>query len=331
MNVAEPGSGMTAGQAPAAFTVILLPDTQFYSKIYPQTYYKQTRWIADHRDELNIKFTIHLGDITHNNTPKQWRVADRAHKILDKAGIPYSMVPGNHDMPKKKEGRVRDTTNYNLYFGPPRFKDKEWYGGHMGLANDNNISLFEHGDLKFMVVSLEFAPTLKALDWADNLIGQYKDRRVIIVTHCYQAKSLVVESGAGGHQTNCAVRYNLEGSGGDIVWEKLVNRHANIFMVLSGHISDVEHRIRKGIANNTIHEILTGYQSERPGGDEDMKKGGNGWLRILKFVSAENKIYVYPYSVDVEKGYYMTSRYNQDLRHSDHTYFFNYSMGSYMK
>jgi len=243
-----------------------------------------------------------LGDITRNNTPEQWRIADRAHKILDKAGIPYSVIPGNHDMPKEGDGRVRDTTNYNLYFGPHRFKKKKWYGGHMGLKNDNNFNFFKHGSLRFMVVCLEFAPTVKALDWANHLVNQYKDRRVIIVTHCYQAKSLAGEAGAGGYKTNCAIRCNIEGSGGDVVWEKLVSRHENIFMVLSGHVSDVEHKTRNGVAGNTVHEILTDFQSERPGGDEELKKSGNGWLRILKFVPAENKIYVNPYSVEEKHG-----------------------------
>ena len=177
-----------------------------------------------------------------------------------------------------------------------------------------------------MIVCLEFAPRRKALEWADNLINQYKDRRVIIVTHCYQAKSLVGLPGDGGHQLNCAVRYDLEGSGGDVVWEKLVSRHKNIFMVLSGHISDVEHKIRKGIAGNDVHEILTDYQSERPGGDEGMRRSGNGWMRILKFIPAENRIHVSPYSVEGETRYYMTSRYSADPRHSDHTFDFNYPL-----
>ncbi len=314
-----------ADQIPAFFTIILLPDTQYYSKTYHETYYKQTQWIADHGDELNIKFVIHLGDITHDNTPEQWQVADKAHKILDESGIPYSMIPGNHDMPQEGEARVRDTANYNLYFGPNRFKGKKWYGGHLGSTNDNNYNFFEHEEFKFMIVCLEFAPRLKTLDWANHLISQHKHRSVIVVTHCYQAKRLVDEARGEGHQIDCAIRYDIEGSGGDIVWEKLVSRHKNIFMVLSGHRSDVEHNIRQGVEGNPVHEILTDYQNERPGGNLKMKKSGNGWLRMLKFVPGENKIYVSPYSVEKEKRYYMTSMYSEDPGHSDHTYSFSYS------
>ncbi|MFC1817392.1 metallophosphoesterase, partial [Thermodesulfobacteriota bacterium] len=298
----------------------------FYSKRYPFTYYRQTQWIADNKDKLNIKFAIHLGDITHDNTHDQWKVADKAHRILDKVNVAYSMVPGNHDMPKTGTGddRLRNTSKYNKYFGPGRFKGKAWYGGHMGTANDNNYAFFESANLKFMVVNLEYAPTDKALSWANKLIEQYKDRRVIVVTHCYLKICKVGKTGCGGHKKNCATAYNLEGNAGDVIWENLISIHGNIFMVLSGHVTDVEHIIRKSYAGNEVHEILTDYQRERS--EEDDKMSGNGWLRILQFNPNENKIYVSSLSVDGVKRFYEAERYNKDPMHSDHIYSFDYAM-----
>lgn len=311
-----------------SFAIVLLPDTQFYSKRYPYTYYKQTLWIADNKDKLNIKFAIHLGDITHNNTHDQWKVADNAHRILDKADVAYSMVPGNHDMPKTGTGedRKRDTSRYNKYFGPERYKGKAWYGGHMGTANDNNYAFFESANLKFMVVSLEYAPTVEALSWANKLIEQYKDRRVIVVTHCYQKMCKVGRTSCGGHKNDCATIYNLEGNGADTVWEDLISKHRNIFMVLSGHVTDVEHEILKGNAGNEVHEILTDYQRERS--KEDYKRSGNGWLRILQFNPNENKIHVSSHSVDGLKRFYEIMRYDEDPAHPDHKYSFHYDMNT---
>jgi len=323
----SPKKYAVAIETPASgFTVVLLPDTQFYAKRHPDIYYQQTRWIVAHKDELNIKFVVHLGDITHNNTLKQWQVADKAHKILDQAGIPYSIIPGNHDMPKTDTGRVRDTSRFNSYFGPSRFEDQPWYGGHLGATNENHYAYFEAGHLNFMVVGLEYAPTGKALLWANKIIDQHKDHRTLVVTHCYQAKSLAGKSNGGEHQKNCASRYNLEGSNGQEVWAELVSRHANIFLVLCGHVSDVEHKRRVGLAGNPVHEILTDYQSERPGGDEDEKKSGNGWLRTLQFFPKENKINVRSYSVIGETRFYHTSRYNQNPSHPDHSYTIEYDM-----
>jgi len=316
-----------------SFSIIVLPDTQFYSKRYPETYYRQTQWIVDHRDELNIKFVIHLGDITHNNTHEQWKVANKAHMILDKANIAYSMVPGNHEMPKIGTGqdRERNTTKYNKYFGPGRFSEESWYGGHMGTTNDNNFTFFEWKNLKFMVISLEFAPRDEALEWANKVIAQYKERRVIVVTHCYLDMCEAGNTGCGRYRNDCSIAYNLEGNAGDTLWEKFVSKHKNIFMVLSGHVTDDEHITRKGGGGNDVHEILTDYQNEVPKQYKDTKKGkrsGNGWLRVLLFNPKENKIHVSSLSVDGVKRFYETERYNKDPSHSDHTYSFHYVMNT---
>jgi hypothetical protein len=319
--------------SPDSFAVVILPDTQYYSKRYPDTYYKQARWIVDNQSTLNIKFAIHLGDITDDNWREQWEVADKAHRILDKANVPYSMTHGTHDMSQTSTGVLRDTSTYNKYFGPARFKGKKWYGGHMGATNDNNYTFFEAAGLKFLVVSLEYAPRDEALAWANELIEQYEDRRVIVVTHCYQEMSKVGETGGGGHLNNCATEFNLEGNGGDTVWEKLISKRKNIFMVLSGHVNDVEHEIRTGDSGCEVHEILTDYQAEmseihKKKGKTKMEKSGNGWLRILQFDPKENKIHVSSFSVDGMKRFYETERYNTDPAHLDHTYSFHYDMNT---
>ena len=125
-----------------SYTVVLLPDTQYYTEeSTPITYKAQTQWIADNRDDQNIKFVIHLGDITDDNAIREWVIASEAHQILDSADIDYSMIPGNHDNPD--HGRKRNTSLYNSFFGPEKFVDKPWYGGHMGNVNDNNYTFFE--------------------------------------------------------------------------------------------------------------------------------------------------------------------------------------------
>ena len=300
------------------FTVVLLPDTQYYSLRDKDTYAAQTQWIVDHADAAskNIKFVIHLGDITHTNTNKEWRNARDAHAILDNAGIPYSMVPGNHDSPS---GNKRNTSRYNNYFGPQKFEGiYSWYGGHYGSKNDSNYCYFEEGELGFMVVSLGFAPTKEELCWASNVIREHPDRRVIIATHCYQTDG-------GGHRTNCAAASNVIGSDGDDIWNELVRRHSNIFMVVSGHVGDSEHRTREGNAGYDVHEILTDYQFEKRGGEYH----GNGWLRTLTFVPMEDTILVESLTVleDVSAFNY-TDRYQSNPAHHDHKYQIDYHMST---
>jgi hypothetical protein len=106
-------------------------------------------------------------------------------------------------------------------------------------------------------------------------------------------------------------------------------------MVLSGHVGDSEHRVRNGSSSgHVVHEILTDYQFERPGGSGTL--GGNGWLRQLRFVPAENRVDIITETV-VQPGhayynsffpdgirFYRTSAHDADPSHSDYRYSFYY-------
>ncbi len=93
---------------PGSFTMAVLPDTQYYCESYPQHFYNQTKWIVDNAERQNIKFVLHLGDITNRNTPEQWQVAQRAITALD-GHVPYALVAGNHDYGPGGNSANRDT------------------------------------------------------------------------------------------------------------------------------------------------------------------------------------------------------------------------------
>ncbi len=335
-------TALVPGAAVAAdppFSLVVLPDTQYYSKSYPSIYKDQASWIVGHRDSENIQFVLHMGDITDQNTTAQWSAASQAHSVLDSAGIPYSVLPGNHDMPSQDGVLSRDTSLYNTYFGPSRFTGRSWYGGNFQGRNENNYNLFELGSLKFLVVNLEFAPRKDALCWANDLVDRYPDRRVIIATHCYQTSASAGSTTPGGHRTDCGTGYNIVGSGGDDVWRELVRRHNNVFMVLSGHVGDSEHRVRTGPSSgHVVHEILTDYQFERAGGSGALS--GNGWLRLLRFQPSANRVDVASQTV-VQPGhayhspffpdgirFYLTNVYSSSPSAVDHRYSFSYDLTS---
>ena len=268
--------GAEPADAKKPFTVVLLPDTQNYAEKYPDTYIAQTLWIRKQFKQDNIKFAIHLGDIVQTSTKKnEWENANRAMQILDGV-VPYSMVPGNHDMVVKD----RNSTLYNQFFSPKRFQDRKWYGGHLGDNNDNNYCFFEGGGLKFMVISLEFAPRDETLKWAREICRKHPDHRVIVATHCYMRPN--------GRDTGCATSYNVAGNSGEQIWQKLVRKEPNIFFVISGHVLGVGLQTSKNDAGGKVLEMLTDYQG--------LPNGGDGWLRSLKFLPAENKIQVITYS-----------------------------------
>jgi len=294
-NVSDPNGGTVrvrffgrkkpnAGQK---FTVIVLPDTQYYTAEPQGTsggnnnmFKAQTKWIVDNRQTRNIVYVGQLGDCTNNGDDPpgadntiEWRRADTAIKTIESAsltglaeGIPYGISVGNHD--QTPNGSASGTTNYfNQYFGAARFSGRSYYGGHFGSNNDNFYDLFSASGVDFLVISLEYntSPTDDVLSWAANLVQTYSTRKVIVMTHYG-----IDESTAFGTQ-------------GAAIYNKL-KIYPNFILFVCGHIhqSDGESRRSDVYNGNTVHTLLSDYQG-RTG-------GGNGLLRIYEFDPSANKL-----------------------------------------
>ncbi|WP_442951953.1 metallophosphoesterase [Orrella sp. JC864] len=108
----EPGQpGQDEGLV-SSFGLAVLPDTQFYARyafaeagnqfdrLYgSEPFLAQTQWLAAQAPALKIPFVIHVGDVVDQaGRPQQWEVADEAMKVLEDAGLPYSILAGNHDV-----------------------------------------------------------------------------------------------------------------------------------------------------------------------------------------------------------------------------------------
>jgi hypothetical protein len=287
------------------FSIVLLPDTQYYTSKQANnasnTYRKQTQWIADHQASDAIQFVVHLGDITNNNTSAQWQIASDAHAILDAAAVPYTVVTGNHDY-LVSGGWDRGSSLIGDYFPVSRFSGNPWYGGAYGSNMANNYAYFSVGPMQFLVLSLEYSPRKDVLCWADDLITAHPDHHVILATHCYLTHG-------GGYSGGCPdVDYASLGAAGVDVWEELVSRHANVFLVVSGHVGDSEYRTRTSNTGHTVHEMLVDYQFEAECREASASQctnhcytgtyQGNGWMRKLVFDPRANTIEAVTFTVE---------------------------------
>ena len=81
---------------PGSWSLVLLPDTQYYSQQFPGLFTLQTHWIAKNKDRYNIRYVLGLGDITDKNSRREWRRAQDAISELD-GRVPYALASGNHD------------------------------------------------------------------------------------------------------------------------------------------------------------------------------------------------------------------------------------------
>ncbi len=250
-----------------AFTVVALPDTQYYScgcnGGQPETFSAQTAWVVDALSERDIGFVTQLGDCVENGDgiPEEWAVPDAAFSLLEDPdttglaeGIPYGIAVGNHD--QTPFGDAQGTTDhYNATFGTARFAEKSWYGDHYGDNNDNHYQLFSGGGIQYLALHLEYDPNADpdVLAWAADVLAAHPDRMAIVISHY-----LIDTAAAWGPQ-------------GQAIYDALKDQ-PTLFLMLSGHVLGVAQRSDTW-DGRTVHTLLSDYQGE--------PNGGNGWLRIL--------------------------------------------------
>jgi len=276
-----------------SFTIVAFPDTQMYAKDDPtfrstsrkEIFSAMTNWVVERSKPDNIKFVLHMGDIVNEDyEPYQWENANKAMSILDGV-VPYCFAVGNHDMVLDS---TRNTVNFNSTFPYTRYKSEKWYGGRMkddgyspGDNYDNSYHFFSGGGMEFMVVSLECGPTDTMIEWANEVIAKNSDKRVIVITHSYMLGNDTRD------KTTDYLPPSPPSNSGEMLWQKLIRKHANIFLVVSGHHKSSDgHKgllTSKGIHGNTVYQLLNG-------------DWWDGWLRVFKFKPNQNKIVVKSYS-----------------------------------
>lgn len=288
---------------PGGYTLLVLPDTQYYSLQYPEVYRKQIHWVMENRERYNIVRLLHVGDITHRSTLKEWEVAQQVH-ALHRGVLPGIFVPGNHDYPNAGKD-ASEVSHFSTYFPLSSYKAQ---GGLVGVYDrepqraENSAHRFEAGGRKWLVLALEFGPRSDVLRWANTVAAAHSDHSIIVLTHAYMRPDGLrynrARAQATGQLEHGLERYKLRTHSGGLndgedIWNKLVSRHANMAIVLCGHVCTSAHTVSKGEAGNSVHEILVDYQTQ--------KNGGNGWLRLLQFLPDGRTVRVRDYSPHLDE------------------------------
>ncbi len=292
------GSGFVYGEDDT-FSLIIIPDTQIYADKYPGYFYDQTEWIAEHYDSLYTKMVIHLGDITNNATPDEWNVAKTAmDDIYEK--IPTALNVGNHDYDPNVSISRRQTLAFNQTFSsfaPPPTLVQVYKVNKL----NNTAHSFHAMGTDYLVLNLEFGPTNDMVEWANQVITEYPNHKVIVVTHCY----LNADNERVKNNDLYSPKWTKIGEGmdGEDIWHNLVRKHKNIFMVLCGHMLDdgVGKLVSTGDHGNKVAELLSNYQMQ--------DHGGNGFLRIMTFHPQQQSIHIQTYSPSLDSS--LTDSQNQ--------------------
>jgi len=265
------------------FTIAWETDTQYYNKT--QDYYKHQIALHDYvlaqRANKNIQFVLHTGDIVDNwDQPYQWENANPQYARFDKAGMPYSVLAGNHDVGHK----TADYTAYWEHFGEERFAHNPWYGGSYE-NNRGHYDLFSAGGVDFINVAMGWGPTDESIAWMNQVLAAHPDRVAIITLHEF----LLTTGGLGPVPQQ--------------IMDEVAAKNPNVSMILSGHYHDAFTRTDQfddtgdGVPDRTVTSMLFDYQA--------LPEGGEGYLRLLHFDNQGQRMMVRTYSPSYD-------RYNSD-------------------
>lgn len=188
------------------FSIVLFPDTQYYSGQNSYVFRDQAAWVVSHKSALNIKMVIGLGDIidgggypvdadgnvngTCEKAPSsswktQWQEAQSAVDILNSHGIYFQPTIGNHDYDCESDRpQPRSTTNYFHYFGHLAMAPTAYILDSNGQRTPNFYKVMKIGSTNYMVLSLELFPRSSIVAAANTLISNFGGP-VIVATHAY--------------------------------------------------------------------------------------------------------------------------------------------------
>lgn len=318
LDVTFHGRQVTSGGAGDPFTIIALPDTQFYSRNNPPasgsaaTAIAQMQWIRDNRVARNIVAVTELGDCVNDaDQPSQWANAHAAHLVLEDPGttglvdgIPYGICVGNHDQTPFGSARSGSDENvttapYNATFPKSRFAGRAYHGGNYPLPGfadsmDNHYELFSGSGMDFIVFHFEWdegnctwpsngsVPT-GTLTTCQNVLSWARD---LLINTYPNRRAILTAHFMGTPSSGGTGTLALSNQGQAII--NMAKGTPNVFLTLGGHLDQADSRTDLANDGHTIHTWVSDYQS-RPG-------GGNGWLRIMTFDPQADTIRVETYS-----------------------------------
>ena len=281
-----------------AYSIAVLPDYQYVSSRYPQKLSTIFKYLINNKESKNIQYVITVGDMTDNDTDGEWANVKTQYEILDKAGIPYTVVRGNHD---------GNGTKFNKIFG----KGTEYYKhveANGGFYNKNSAAntyvLFDTEEVKYLILNLDWGITNeRILDWSDEIIKAHPDRRVIVTLHSYlNCDGTILEKGdwaaPSGYDNGASINPAQ-------MWKEHFSKHNNIDMIIGGHMHSDNILVTPatGASGNVVQQMLINSQfSELPTGSGGF--GALGLVALMYFTEDGSHAKIEYYSTTYRRYYY---------------------------
>ena len=241
-------------------------------------------WILANRESKNIQYVMGMGDITDKNLETEWSyVYDLIAQMDGQVG--YSLVRGNHDGSE----RMNETFNKGAYAASIE--------GSFDGGIENTWRTLTVGQVKYLIMTLDYGASDAVLKWANQVVEEHPEYNVIITTHAYLFRDgTTLDKG-----DVCPPSTSGGCNDGDHLWEKLVSKHSNIVLVLSGHdpCDRVVMAQDTGDHGNVVTQILVDPQGV------DAAQGSTGMITMLYFSEDGKNVQVETYST-IKEQYFMT-------------------------
>ncbi len=283
-----------------------------------------------HEIATNNVLALNLGDY-HNSQTRSFELpkSKEGYDFIRDSGIPFGVAPGNHD----SDAMWVDTTipgvdmftatgeadlnacvlenieqrfpavcfgilhiggneNFNSIFGAESeyFNDQPWYvGSYHGGASSAQV--FSAGGYQFLNINFEMQPSNEVLSWGQSMVDAYPGIPTLITTHDFLDGAA---ERAGNPIVDLVVADPDNHNSANDVFDKLITKNDQIFMVLSGHHHGKARRTDTNDKGNNVYQILADYQdrgqsyldaiAENGGNEPDETVGiGDGWFRMMEF------------------------------------------------
>lgn len=229
-------------------------------------------WLLANRSRMNIQYLFHNGDIIDDVAlGGEWDNADKAYAYLDRAGFPYGVLAGNHDV-----GHLRgDYTEYWKYFGASRYENNPWYGGSY-QNNRAHYDLITVDGIDFLMMYVGWGVGDEEIEWMNEVLAKYPERVAILNFHEY----LLATGGLGEEPKR--------------VYDEVISVNPNVRMVLSGHYHNAKTVTydfddnKDGQTDRKVYAMLFDYQG--------LSEGGKGYMRLMHFDCKNGTVTVRTYS-----------------------------------
>jgi len=305
-----PGDTCDHKECDYAYSFAIVGDTQTINyndvKSGERNMKKMYQWIVDNQAEKNIQYVLGLGDITDQMYVSgiestwadpnygEWQNAMESISLLN-GNIPYSLVRGNHDTIDHFTSNI---DQYNATYRADLLElsaKTDAYGRPMAGFYDvnkleNTYRKVIAGENEYLILTLDHGQDEAMLAWLDGVLTDNPEYIVIVTVHQFLIHDHSIADANETKVPSTDTGFAVSGAKDPRdLWETVLRKHANVSMVLCGHMTNDSIQTTQvcGDNGNTVTWMLIDPQHMDL---TDNAVGGNVGMVAMFYFSADGKV-----------------------------------------